>query len=257
MKKFVLIITILSLFFCFINTFAYAKENYVKKDISVVADDGFSLKATLTYPKDKTKKDFYTVVLLHSLGTSSQWWSDLPELLLSKGYAVLAIDLRGHGASIYNKSLKKVSWTGLTNTGYSKMPSDVMTIINDVKEENLQKTFFNKWAIVGSDLGGIVGVIAADKLNYKPETIVLLSPVVSVKGLYVPVKIAQLDRTDFLTISSVADNKAIESANYLKKFAQCGFTTYITQTNSTGMVLLKNDPELTKFISAWIEQYLK
>ncbi len=74
----------------------------LKKEIKTVASDGFNLKSTLTYPKDKTIKEFSTVVLLHSLGYNSQWWGNLEQDLLDKGYAVLAIDLRGHGASIYN-----------------------------------------------------------------------------------------------------------------------------------------------------------
>lgn len=83
------IILILTLFLLIINPVFSAST--VKKDISVQSVDGFGIKATLEYPKVKGKKDYSTVVLLHSLGYSSQWWETLPKELTNSGYAVLKI----------------------------------------------------------------------------------------------------------------------------------------------------------------------
>ena len=222
MKRFTLFI--LALFFILINTSVCTAQNYVKKNLSVVAKDGFNLKAILTYPKIKNQKEFKTVVLLHSHGTDSTWWLDLPDSLLSNGYAVLTIDLRGHGQSVYNPKLMKVSWKSLTNNAYKKYPDDVVNVIDYIKNEYPRMQFFDEWAIVGSDIGGSAGVIAADKVNgTKPDTIVLLSPIVQTRGLYIPVSIAQLNGVDFLSISSVEDSTAIEAEKYLKKFAQNEF----------------------------------
>ena len=162
-----IICTILTLFLFLINTTAEAAQNLVKKDITAVAADGFNIKATLTYPKVKGQREFPTVILLHSLGYNSQWWSDLPKDLLEKGYAVLAIDLRGHGASIYNSKLAKTSWKNMKNSAFSKCPDDVLKIMEVIKSENTRLTFFKNWAIVGADLGASVGVITAD--NYSVD----------------------------------------------------------------------------------------
>ena len=161
MRRIVLII--LAFFLLLINTSAEAAPSVMKKEISAVAEDGFNIKATLTYPKVKSQKEFSTVILLHSLGYNSQWWSDLPQELLNKGYAVLAVDLRGHGASVYNAKLSKMSWKNLKNSGYAKYPSDVISVINAVKAENTKKVFFKNYAIVGADVGASTGVLAADK----------------------------------------------------------------------------------------------
>ena len=168
------IFIILTLFLFFINTSVEAAPAITKKEMKVVAKDGFNISATLTYPKNKTQKEFQTVVLLHSLGYNSQWWGDLPKELLEKGYAVLAIDLRGHGESVYNKKLTKISWKNMKNSAYAKYPDDVLAVINAVKEENTKKVFFNNWAIVGADIGASAGVIAADKFNPDPKTIVMI-----------------------------------------------------------------------------------
>jgi len=256
MKRFTVVI--LALFFVLINTFACFAQNYTKKNLALTSSDGFNLRATLTYPKIKNKREYQTVVLLHSHGTDSTWWGDLPNSLLENGYAILTIDLRGHGFSVYNSKLIKVSWKSLTNNAYKKYPDDVMSVINYIINEYPKMQFFDEWAIVGSDIGASAGIIAADKLKItKPKTIVMLSPVVQTRGLYIPVSIAQLSDVDFLSISSSDDSTSLEAEKYLKKFAQNEFSIYTSPSKHSGMVILKNDPEIIPFITEWIKEYLK
>lgn len=248
------IILILTFFLLLLNPVLAA--SVVKKDISVQSVDGFSIKAVLEYPKVKKQKEFPTVVLLHSLGYSSEWWETLPKELLDSGYAVLRIDLRGHGRSVYNSKLVRTSWKSMTNSAYAKYPDDVVKVIDYVKSENTKKIFFNNYAIVGADIGASTAVLAADKISYKPKTIVMLSPVVKTKGLFIPVKMANLSNIDILAISGTDDVSGAESAEYLKKFAQAAFMTYTSEAKSTGMIMLKNDTSLAKIITSWINEYL-
>lgn len=249
------IIFILTLFLLLINT-AFAASPYTKKEIKVLASDGFSINAVLEYPKDKTKKEFSTVVLLHSLGYSSLWWESLPQDLLEQGFAVLRIDFRGHGNSVYNSKLVKTSWKNMTKSAYAKYPDDVIKVIEYVKAENSKRAFFNNWAIVGSDIGASTAILAAEKISYKPKTIVLLSPIVETKGLYVPVKLAHLSDVDIFSISGTNDITGVQAQDYLKKFAQAQFATYTSEAHSSGMLMLKNDKSLAKIITSWIKEYL-
>ena len=210
----------------------------------------------MTYPQNKTQKEFATVILLHSLGYNSQWWGDLPQELLNKGYAVLAIDLRGHGSSIYNSRLAKTSWKNLKNSAFAKYPDDVLAIINKVKEENTKRIFFDNYAIVGADIGASAGVITADRMKIKPKTIVMLSPVVDSKGLYIPVSMAHLNKVDFLSISGTDDTMSKEADNYLKQFVQDEYATFTSESKTTGMMMLKNDQHLSKMIAEWVSEYL-
>ena len=248
------IILILTLFLLILNP-VFSAVSTVKKDIAVQSVDGFSIKANLEYPKIKGKNEFCTVVLLHSLGYSSQWWETLPEELIENGYAVLKIDLRGHGKSIYNSKLAKLSWMNMTNSAYAKYPDDVVKVIEYVKSENSQKTFFNNWAIVGADVGASTAILVADKIAYKPKTLVLLSPAENAKGLYVPVSLANL-QLDILSISGTNDLASIEAEKYLKKFAQATFATYTSEAKSTGVLMLKSDKTLSKIITSWLKEYL-
>lgn len=251
------IIIILTFILFFINCSAFAEPaKFVKKDIKTLTNDGFNMRATLEYPKTKDR-EFKTVVLLHSLGYSSEWWEDLPQKFLDKGYAVLKIDLRGHGSSVYNSKLTRISWKSMTNRAYAKYPDDVIAVIDQVKADNNKKEFFNEWAIIGSDLGASTAVLVANKLEYKPKTIVMLSPVVSAKGLYIPVKLAELDNIDILTVSGTGDSESRNAQDYLKKFAQATFAIYVSEAKSNGMLMLKNDGSLVNVISEWVFQYLK
>lgn len=254
MKRFVL--SILAFFLFFTNTCVLASSNITKKEVKTVASDGFNIKSTLAYPKNKTQKEFKTVVLLHSLGYNSEWWGSLEQDFLDRGYAVLAIDLRGHGKSIYNAKLTKTSWKDMKNSAYVKYPDDVLKVIDSVKEENTKKIFFDNWVVVGSNIGASAGVIAADRIKVKPKAIVMLSPVVETKGLYIPVSVAQLDSVDFLSVTGTGDNESKEAEAYLKRFAQGNFASYVSPAKTSGMLLLKNDPELSKVISAWVAEYL-
>ena len=251
------IILILTLFLFLINGYAYAATKISKQDLTVPAADGFSIRAVLEYPKIKGQKEYSTVVLLHSLGYSSQWWETLPDDLLNQGYAVLSIDLRGHGKSVYNSKLVRTSWKSMTNAAFAKYPDDVVKVIEYVKKENSKKIFFNNWAIVGADIGASSAILAADKIGYKPKTIVLLSPVVETRGLYIPVSLAHLDNVDIFSISGTADLGSAEAEDYLKKFAQAAFVTYKSEARSMGMLMLKNDTSLAKIITAWVSEYLK
>jgi len=244
---------ILSLFLFLINP-AFSASS-VNKELTVQSVDNFTIKATLSYPKVKGKKEFPTIVLLHSLGYSSAWWENLPQELIDDGYAVLNIDLRGHGKSVYNSKLVRTSWKNMTNSAYAKYPDDVIKVIEYVKAENPKKVFFNNWAIVGSDIGASTAILTADKISYKPKTLVLLSPVIKTKGLYVPVKLANLN-IDIFSIAGTDDVSGQNAQKYLQKFAQKEFAEYTSDSRSTGMLMLKNDKSLAKVIVCWIKEYI-
>lgn len=254
MKKLIIILT---LFLIFINCLSSeAASKITKKEIKVVAKDGFTLTAKFEYPKIKGQKEFPTVVLLHSLGYSSEWWEDLPQKLLEQGYAVVLMDLRGHGDSVYNAKLTRVSWKNMKQSAFAKYPNDVITVLNYIKDEN-KREFFNNWVMVGSDIGASTAICTANKISYKPKALVLLSPEINSKGVYVPVKLAELVNIDVLSVQGAGDTTALNNFEYLSKFAQGSFEPYISTSHSNGMLMLKNDKTLSEVITQWIKLYLK
>ena len=262
MKKF--LVAILTLMFVISAQTVFAaqtkttkvKKPYTEREFSVQTKDGHLIRSYLSYPKTKLK-GYPTIVMLHALGYNSSYWISLQKKFNAKGYAVLRIDLRGHGKSVYNSKLVRTSWTSFTNNAFAKYPNDVISIIEQVKSENSRKIFFKDWAVVGSDIGASTAILATDKIAYKPKTLVLLSPVVKTKGLYVPVVLANLNNIDIFSISGTNDVSGHNTQDYLKKFAQSTFATYTSDSRSTGMMMLKNDASLSRVITSWIGEYLK
>ena len=67
---------------------------------------------------------------------------------------------------------------------------------------------------------------------------------------------AHLDGTDFLSISGTDDIMSKDAESYLIRFAQNEFLTFTSESKSTGMLMLKNDEDLSKMIAEWISEYL-
>jgi hypothetical protein len=67
--------------------------------IAIAGVDGLMIQTTLKTPAGNAP--FPGVVLLHMLGSNRAVWEEvgLQEQLLRRGYAVLAVDMRGHGES--------------------------------------------------------------------------------------------------------------------------------------------------------------
>ena len=64
-------------------------------DIEYETPDQYVVRAKLMYPLE-IKKSYPMVVLLHSLGYSSEFWQSLPDAFNQAGFAVLKIDFKGH-----------------------------------------------------------------------------------------------------------------------------------------------------------------
>ena len=95
-----------------LERFLYKLDNDVLSSNFIIASksgstfetkDGFLLSGDLYFAPQK-KPPRPLVVLLHSFGARASDWGTLPESLRVKNYNVLALDLRGHGKSVYTKN---------------------------------------------------------------------------------------------------------------------------------------------------------
>lgn len=206
MKKVLVYIIFLGLFFSLTMAVSAAskkkKTPIVKHKIEFVSKDKFILVGDLYLASPATSKPL--VVLLHSFGVSAKSWVNLPESLRLKGYNVLAMDLRGHGRSVYNEKLKLKSRYKFTSADWQKLPEDVVESIEYVKS-NYSSINTSEVIFVGSDIGGSAGILAGQIMKTKPEKFVLISPMLNFKGLYIPIVIANYTSTRFLVLLSKTD----------------------------------------------------
>ena len=228
----------------------------IKKDVEIQTKDSRIIKAKIIYEGSIKKPKYPAVLLLHSIGYSSDdWGGNIIQKLTSIGYAVIAMDLRGHGQSVYDTTIHKKSWDCFTNKAYQKFPSDVVAIINQVKQQE-KNIDINNMAIVGADIGANTAVLATKDLKAKPKTLVLISPTQNFKGLYIPIAMTELNMP-ILTMSSKNDRFCLQEQKELAKFSQGGFYAQNYPNGGMGMLMLKVNPSMSMDITKWIANSLK
>ncbi len=231
------------------------KKPYTEREFSTLTSDNHIIKSYLSYPKTK-QKGYPTIIMLHSIGYNSSYWIPLQQKFNAKGFAVLRVDLRGHGKSVYSKSFHQRSWRSYKNDTFAKYPDDIISVIKSIEKET-KKANFNNYAIIGGDIGANTAVLVAKKMPTKPQALVLLSPSMTFKSLYIPVALTEIGTTPILALASKTDLYAMKEQEKLVKFAQGTFDIYNVESGSGGMLLLKQHPEALDSILNWTIQYFK
>ena len=206
MKKFFGYVIIVLLLFSFTNI-AQAKPKKkkpvsTKHKIEFVTRDKFILVGDLYLADSQTDKPL--VVCLHSFSMNAQAWKKMAENLRLKGYNVLAMDLRGHGRSVYNENLKLKSRYYYKKEDWQKLPKDVVDSVKYVKA-NYPKVNCNDIIIVGADIGASVAAIGSISLKYSPQKMILISPMLQFKGLKMPVRTKKFVDTKIMMVLAKTD----------------------------------------------------
>jgi len=233
---------------------AYSKT--IKKEIEVQTKDARIIKAELSYVKVEGMKKYPTVLLLHSIGYSSEDWGNLINDLNTAGYAVIAMDFRGHGKSIYNAKLQKRAWQYFTPKIYGKFPDDVIALLGEVQKKS-KIVSLNSLEIVGADIGANTAVLVAKQLKVKPKALVLICPSTTFKGLYIPIAMVEMGGIPILSMASDQDRYSLQEQLKLSKFAQGGFYAKNYPNGGMGMMMIKVNPSMSYDITKWLVKYAK
>ena len=206
MRKFFGYVIIVLLLFSFMTTVeAKPKKKKVistKHKIEFVTRDKFILVGDLYLASEETRKPL--IVLLHSFSLNAQAWKDMAQNLRLKGYNVLAMDLRGHGRSVYNEQLKLKSRFYYKNDTWAKLPKDVIDSIKYVKA-HYPKINCDDIVIVGADIGASAGAVAAMSLKKVPQKMILISPMLEFKGIRMPVRSTKFADTKIFMVLAKTD----------------------------------------------------
>lgn len=248
MKKFLVLVFIL----CCTTLTCFAKKAGKSSVIRVEVEtkDEFVLVGDLYSSRVKGEKK-PLVVFLHSIGAKSSDWGDLPKEIRKGGYNVFALDLRGHGRSVYKSNLTYKSKNYFKKADWQKLPTDVVEAINYLKE-HYSKIDYDRIMFVGADLGANTAIIAGDRLKTKPEKLVLITPTQEFKSLETPLIIANYDNTPMMFLVSQSDRYFYGQASLLTKFVQTESVMRIFPTGSSGMTLIKQNPSAKDDIYKYI-----
>lgn len=255
MKKF---LTLLIAFIFLAPPLSFAAEE--KKKVGYVSityetRDSFVIKSKLFYPTKK-EKVYPMVVFLHSLGYNSDYWGDITKKFVDENVAVMLIDLRGHGQSVYDTSFRIRSWLYYTPKQFALYPEDITEILKYMGM-NYRNISTVDYAIIGADVGANTAILAAEKMPNKPKCMALISPSRNFKELYTPIALTELGAMPIMAAVSVRDNYFEKEAYALEKFAQGDYKVKTYPKGGSGMMMLRSNPTMSDDIVKWVLSQIK
>ncbi len=215
--------------------------------LTLSTKDGWELSAQYL----PAKPDERTVILLHDLNKSKTAFGALETALAQNGIGYLAVDLRGHGASIGGGKASSFAHEGVDNP-FNKMTRDVDCVMEflhkkGVKDENL--------AVLGAGLGANV---AAKSMTFWPNTalLALISPTANVRDV-LTIPAMRLYKGNVLLAAAAADKKmfleasVIRNVAYLTTGEENGKVTFLTAYDKTSHEML--DQYLIPAVIQWLK----
>ncbi|MFK7930174.1 MAG: alpha/beta hydrolase [Myxococcota bacterium] len=200
-------------------------------DIKVNTEDGQTLHAV------EQGRGSHGVLLLHDQGRTHSDWTLFISKLESKGYRVLAIDLRGHGesASILD-----------TEPDWANMPADVTASL-----AHLRKSGVKQVSVVGAGLGANLAIELAAR-DESLASVVLLSPGLNIQGFKPSGVIAGVGDKPLLLAAAKDDRRASSTVKYLEKQTKGPTRAMLLNGVATGTNLLDENPNLEDGILSWL-----
>jgi len=200
----------------------------------------------------KPSNQYPLVILLHGMNGSHRDWGTLPGKLVQAGYAVLALDLRGHQRS----ALRGRGWRSFTNDDWQKLVSDVSLVLSYFPNlENYPQVDKTRTVLIGSSIGANVAVLGGEKNPDYVKAIVLLSPGIDYKGLNI-VKAVYRYKNPILMVASQNDLTSFESTQILYRIADGPKDLQLYRNIGHGTDMIRFYPQLQDKLVQWLKEVL-
>ncbi len=205
-------------------------------------EDGEEPQLTEKYP---------LVILLHALGGGQGDWEQLPARLVHEGYAVLAVDQRGHGKSAQPGQ----SWRGFKSKEWQRFSADTIRMMAFFDEsEDYPQVDASRVGLIGASIGANVALITSARDNateHRVQAVVTLSAGLKYKGLEVTKSIYRY-KNPLMMIASQNDKYAFESTQMLNRLHTGVKSIKLYKNIGHGTDMIRFFPELQTEIVQWL-----
>ena len=211
------------------------------KDVTIPGAEGLEMQATLSLPAGSPP--FPGVILLHMLGSERQVWAGngFSQLLADNGYAVLALDMRGHGETGGSRD-----WD-LAEADL-QMAWEWFTGLDEVDGENT--------AVIGASIGSNMALITGANIP-EIKTVILLSPGLDYRGVTTDDAIAAYGNRPVLIVASQEDSYAADSSQTLADLAEGEAKLIMYNGAGHGTNMFGSQPDLASELLDWLNSYLQ
>jgi dienelactone hydrolase len=212
------------------------------QEVSFPADDGVTIAATLYLPG----RPGPGIILVHALSRTREDWSAVASRLADAGFVVLAIDLRGHGAS------------GLLpeGTGFgdlTKMTADVKAARAFLASR--REAVPGRVGLAGASIGANLAVLQAAG-DPTVRSLALLSPGIDYRGLRSEAAMTKYGERPALLVASQEDSYATNSARRLAGAGKGVRDLRILTGAGHGTNMLTKQPDLAASLVDWFRRTL-
>ena len=205
--------------------------------VTILAADGLELVGDYSIPVDQN--EYPSVLLLHMLNSSRQGWDPLIPVLVENGFAVLAIDMRGHG-----ETGGEMNW--------ALAEQDVQAALDWLKDRN-EVTYVT---VVGASIGANLALRAGAN-DSTVSAVVALSPGLDYRGVTTEDAIEGLADGDVPALLIAARDDTFSAESVLALFTlstgDIAARLYVDNRHGTGL-FWDNEPLLQQIVN-WLIEY--
>jgi len=222
--------------------------------------DGLMIMASWSIPPNVQGR-VPVVILIHHFQNNNhlyddrtQWFGIFDEFL-SQGYGVLAIDLRGHGESLFG-----ISPRNMTTQDLESMIFDVAAAVSWLKHRSDIDP--SRIAVVGGNIGANIAYVSSGVFR-EVRTAIALSPLITNPPTLIGENIPRFAPHSILFMASSSDDRAIDAVNRLsqsttapKRVEVLEDSTSDTSIDDWGMGLINFHADARKIVFDWLRDTL-
>ncbi|HUH03468.1 MAG TPA: alpha/beta fold hydrolase [Kofleriaceae bacterium] len=179
--------------------------------IELVTDDGVVIQATAwSGTGDDAGKQ--AIVLVHQLASDRYEWAPFLEQLAGD-YALVAIDLRGHGGSTRTTDGRVLQWRSFADKDWARIPLDVKAAVAYARGRGATSV-----GLVGASIGSSAVMLYA-ATDPQINAVALLSPGLAYRGLDTKGPVQAYGERPLLLLTSKGDTRSEETVRELGALA--------------------------------------
>ncbi|MEM9191286.1 MAG: alpha/beta fold hydrolase [Myxococcota bacterium] len=226
-----------------------AGPSHPPEDIELRTEDGVTVHATM---HAAAVPEAPAVVLVHQLSSTRAEWGPLVErLTAAPGFAILTLDLRGHGESVVGAEGEALSYHAFDNDDWSAIEFDLKAGLTFVRQRFTPQAV----ALAGSSIGSsaAVRVAAADD---EVSAVVALSPGRAYRGLDALTPFSTWGARPVLAIAAEGEAASAETARAMAGSSPSGVLR-LAPGRSHGVGMFADDPGALEAVEQFLRRELR
>ena len=240
-----------------------AEEEAPEEEEELLGEDGEPLPPQPQVEPERPLPAYrYPLVIVgHKLSSSSKRIQFLVPDLVKMGYAVLLLDLRGHGASSTLASGESQSWRLFKSQAWLQLPHDFRLTEQYFKHPELDKQAFplevmpKRMAMIVEGISANAMLIRSNEKDADIKAIVSLGATLESKGLTSVLPVMN-SRIPTLYMASQSEPMSFEDTQKLFRITEAKKALRLYGDVGSGIEILLNDKSARQEAVSWIRRYL-